>query len=288
MRLPEVAVASASHSSSSASPARNSSSVRLLRPSSGVLAPPSAADAGSGGWTLPPLNQFMTLPRRFMPSSFGASVDSSTVSSPSSSGTDTDNRNRNALGSTANGVAMGNLLNDEEEDWEADNHFVLPHMVHFQDVRDSNDAATGPVNQPEEIDLTVSSEEDEDGGQNAADNGDIIEILDSSGVPQPVPLPRKRRRPGANKLLEPKRQRMTDMMRSADSTNINLQNSEVVEEFKRRLKCSICLDVLEDMTSTLCGHIFCAGCIHQAIRTNGKCPLCQRRLHLKDTHRLFF
>ncbi|KAI9996364.1 hypothetical protein PInf_013790 [Phytophthora infestans] len=285
MRLPEVAVASVSHSSSSPSPARATDSIRLVRPSTSVLAPPSATDTSSGGWTLPPLNQFMTLPRRFMPSSFGTSGDNSIASNPSSSGADTENRNRNA---TANRAAMESLLNDEDEDWGTQNHFVLPRRVYFQDVHDPNDTGTGPVNQPEEIDLTVSSDEDEGSGQNAADSGEIIEILDSSGVSQPAPLPRKRRRPGANTMLEPKRQRMTDMMRSAESTNISIQNSEAVEEFKRRLKCSICLDVLEDMTSTLCGHIFCACCIHQAIRASGKCPLCQRRLHFKDTHRLFF
>ncbi|ETK75555.1 hypothetical protein, variant 4 [Phytophthora nicotianae CJ01A1] len=288
MRLPEVAVASASHSSY-ASPARNSNNTRFLRPSAGTLLPPSATDGGSGGWTLPPLNHFMTLPRRFMPSSFGASIDSSTASSPGSSGTEIDNRNRirNTLGSTANGAAMDNLLNDEDEDQGTRNHFVVPRTVHLQDDQDLNDTDTGPVHQPEEIDLTVSSDEGENGGHDAADSGDIIEILDSSGVYQPAPLPRKRRRSGANRVLELKRQRVTDT-RSAESTNISIQNSEVVEEFKRRLKCSICLDVLEDMTSTLCGHIFCAGCIHQAIRASGKCPLCQRHLHLKDTHRLFF
>ncbi|OWZ16821.1 hypothetical protein PHMEG_0009332 [Phytophthora megakarya] len=168
------------------------------------------------------------------------------------------------------------------------------------DTLDSADdeAEVAALAQPEEIDLTVSSE-DEGGAHHSADTGDsdVIEILDvseTSGAPPPAPLRRKRRRPvpgaaaNSSAVLAPKRQRLTDVVRSAESTNVSIQNSEVVEEFKRRLKCSICLDVLEDMTSTICGHVFCAGCIHEAIRANGKCPLCQRRLHLKDTHRIFF
>ncbi|KAG7386294.1 hypothetical protein PHYPSEUDO_000422 [Phytophthora pseudosyringae] len=292
MRRTEVVVDPAPRSPSSASPARSTASIRVrVRPSASAL---TAADGGSGGWTLPPLNQFMTLPRRFLPASFGAAVDSSP--SPSGrSGVGTVNRNRNALVAAANRATMTNLLHGEDEAWATHDRFVLPHMVHFQDAFDPSDTATGPAQQPEEIDLTLSSSEDEDGGQNAADSDDVIEILDVSeslGVPPPAPLRRKRRRPGvaatASTELVPKRQHLADITRSAESTTISMRNNEVVEEFKKRLKCSVCLDVLEDMTSTLCGHIFCAGCIHQAIRANGKCPLCQRRLHLKDTHRLFF
>ncbi|POM80801.1 hypothetical protein PHPALM_1314 [Phytophthora palmivora] len=169
-------------------------------------------------------------------------------------------------------------------------------MMHFQDSADNADA--GPTQQPEEIDLTVSSSEDEGGAQDTTGTtDDVIEILEVSETterPPPAPLRRKRRRPvpgaasNSSDVLVIKRQRVTDVVRSTESTDVSIQNSEVVEEFKRRLKCSICLDVLEDMTSTICGHVFCAGCIHQAIRASGKCPLCQRRLHFKDTHRLFF
>lgn len=305
MRRPDVVVAPLSHSSSVAqtSPVRSSSSISIrgrVRSSISSFAPPPAADGGSGGWTLPPLNQFMTLPGRFLASRFGDSVDSSVDSS--SDGVVRINRNRNLVGALTNGATLDNLLNgeDEDEEWATHDHLMLPHMAHFQDIYEPSNAATGPTHQPEEIDLTVSSSEDESGGQNAAgtagDSDDIIEIIEpsqTSGAPQPAPLRRKRRRPApgaaanGDAVLVPKRQRSTDMMRSAESTNVSIHNNEVVQEFKHLLKCSICLDVLEDMTSTLCGHVFCAGCIHRAIHANGKCPLCQRRLHPKDTHRLF-
>eukprot|EP00644_Phytophthora_capsici_P002065 jgi/Phyca11/530915/estExt2_fgenesh1_pm.C_PHYCAscaffold_840026 len=178
----------------------------------------------------------------------------------------------------SNSATMDALLN-ADEDWTGPRDH-LPRLVRFNDMYERQEADTGPA--VEEIDLTVSSEDE--------DSDDGVEILDVQT--NDAPLRRKRRRPGSatseNGLLTPKRQRNTDVMNSAASTGISMHNSEVVEEFKRRLKCSICLDVLENMTSTICGHVFCAVCIRQAIRANGKCPLCQRPLLLKDIHRLFF
>ncbi|KAL3657292.1 hypothetical protein V7S43_017799 [Phytophthora oleae] len=226
-------------------------------PHSGLPPASVAPSTGSGSWPLPPLNQFLTLPRRFLSSNRPATMST----------------NRAA----GNSATMDALLN-ADEDWTAPRE-PFPRLVRFQDVYERHqDADTGPA--VEEIDLTVSSEDEDDG----------VEILDVQT--NDAPLRRKRRRPGSaasdNGLLTPKRQRNTDVMNSAASTGISMHNSEVVEEFKRRLKCSICLDVLENMTSTICGHVFCAACIRQAIRANSKCPLCQRRLHLKDIHRLFF
>ncbi|KAH7481737.1 hypothetical protein KRP22_015045 [Phytophthora ramorum] len=212
----------------------------------------------------------MTLPGRFL-----ASRNSLSAS------------NNNTVTASRTNNTRDNLLHDEDERWTSRDHFVLPHMIHFQDEFEADDnTGPAPTQPPEEIDLTLSSSEDEGGSRSAG--SDVIEILEpTDAAPQPTPLRRKRRRPGAAPLLVPKRQRTMDM-KSAESTNVSIHNSDVVEEFKAQLKCSICLDVLEDMTSTLCGHIFCAQCVHQAIRANGKCPLCQRRLHLKDTHRIYF
>ncbi|EGZ27351.1 hypothetical protein PHYSODRAFT_553932 [Phytophthora sojae] len=233
----------------------------------------------------------MTLPSRFLASRFGAADAAGDASS---------RRSRS-------GAALDNLLNDSDDDWAPTrDHFVLPHMVHFQDVyeRDGGadsgaDSGAGPTQQPVSIDLTVSSSEDEGddaqsrpsaSGADAADSDDIIEIVEvsgGSGPPPPAPLRRKRRRPAPGNAVT-KRQHLTDITHSAESTSVSMHNNEQLEKFKAALKCSICLDVIEDITSTTCGHIFCGGCIHQAIRASGKCPLCQRRLYPKDTHRLFF
>jgi len=43
-----------------------------------------------------------------------------------------------------------------------------------------------------------------------------------------------------------------------------------------RLHCRICLrDPCEDMTATICGHLFCKRCITQAIVAKSECPVCQ-------------
>uniref|UniRef100_M4BL21 RING-type domain-containing protein n=1 Tax=Hyaloperonospora arabidopsidis (strain Emoy2) TaxID=559515 RepID=M4BL21_HYAAE len=291
MRRPDVVVASLTRSSAThaqAPPAVNSSSLSSrgrLRPSTGGISSP---PPGSGGWTLPPLNHFMTLPRTFLASHFGSSVDSIS-STPNHESIVRANRNRRSgpSSSTSSSTPLDTnlLVQGDDEECETHERFVLPRLMQLRDVQD----ATGERSRPlEEIDLTVSSSEDEGGEPNAGENDDVIEIHSPmSSMTMSTSQPRrKRRRPGAVK--GPKRPCVTAMMRSAECTNVGMQNNEAVEKFKHLLKCAICLDVLEDITSTVCGHIFCAGCICQAIRASGKCPLCQRRLHLKDTHPLFF
>mmetsp|Transcript_40183 Transcript_40183/g.65814 ORF Transcript_40183/g.65814 Transcript_40183/m.65814 type:complete len:287 (+) Transcript_40183:34-894(+) len=53
------------------------------------------------------------------------------------------------------------------------------------------------------------------------------------------------------------------------------------------VECPICLDVISDMSSTKCGHVFCKGCIESQIKTNKKCPICTKKLGLRDIHPIF-
>ncbi|KIJ05423.1 hypothetical protein PAXINDRAFT_103795 [Paxillus involutus ATCC 200175] len=44
----------------------------------------------------------------------------------------------------------------------------------------------------------------------------------------------------------------------------------------QRLHCRICLrDPCEEMTATICGHIFCKRCITQAVVAESECPVCK-------------
>lgn len=178
--------------------------------------------------------------------------------------------------------------------------------------------APGP---PEEIDLTVSSDSEDENeqegawlvstqatrptsatgvvaltdGEEARSGGEEedVQIIGSTGE-SGAPFRRKRRRPASTAAsatgdgLSTKRSRGGFDPNAAESTNVSLENNDAIEQFKRALKCSICLDEMTDMTSTMCGHVFCARCITAQVRINGKCPLCQRRLQLKDIHPLFF
>ncbi|CUA66815.1 hypothetical protein RSOLAG22IIIB_00263 [Rhizoctonia solani] len=42
------------------------------------------------------------------------------------------------------------------------------------------------------------------------------------------------------------------------------------------IMCPICLEPAENVTSTLCGHIFCGSCIHSALSVREACPVCNR------------
>lgn len=148
----------------------------------------------------------------------------------------------------------------------------------------------------------VGDTPDEDDENEDDDDDGEVEILQTRGAASPSaaaryltyasvpPLRRKRRRvesAGAVKDDEPvDRERFNG--KRAESTSISMENNEVIERFKKALKCSICLDVIEEMTSTICGHVYCGKCIRAAIRVTAKCPLCQRRLRPKDTHLLYF
>lgn len=51
--------------------------------------------------------------------------------------------------------------------------------------------------------------------------------------------------------------------------------------------CSVCTSELTEPCSTICGHIFCRHCITDSIRKQKKCPICRKRLTLKNFHRVF-
>lgn len=56
-----------------------------------------------------------------------------------------------------------------------------------------------------------------------------------------------------------------------------------------RTKCPICLDMfsMDEILSTICGHLFCEPCIKNTIKTRKKCPMCNRPLKLNQIHRIY-
>lgn len=50
-------------------------------------------------------------------------------------------------------------------------------------------------------------------------------------------------------------------------------------------RCVLCLEERRDLTSTLCGHLFCWFCILEQLKFKMECPIC--REHLKPTHVIF-
>ncbi|KAF8706115.1 zinc-RING finger domain, partial [Rhizoctonia solani] len=54
-----------------------------------------------------------------------------------------------------------------------------------------------------------------------------------------------------------------------------------------RIMCPICLDPAQEITSTLCGHIFCASCIKSALSLREACPVCNRAISRWSTHPIY-
>jgi hypothetical protein len=55
------------------------------------------------------------------------------------------------------------------------------------------------------------------------------------------------------------------------------------------IRCAVCLDSIDnaDLQSTVCGHVFCRGCIMMAIETTKRCPLCRTKLTSRKIHPLY-
>ncbi|KAJ1290292.1 hypothetical protein BS78_02G232300 [Paspalum vaginatum] len=51
--------------------------------------------------------------------------------------------------------------------------------------------------------------------------------------------------------------------------------------------CPICLNKMEEPSTTTCGHIFCDTCIKQAIKVQKKCPTCRKGLRVNSAHRIY-
>lgn len=57
----------------------------------------------------------------------------------------------------------------------------------------------------------------------------------------------------------------------------------------QHLKCSICIDVLQEPVTTTCGHTFCKKCLDRHMTINDLvCPLCQQHLKLKPKVNIVF
>ncbi|ETW02230.1 hypothetical protein H310_05789 [Aphanomyces invadans] len=76
-------------------------------------------------------------------------------------------------------------------------------------------------------------------------------------------------------------------IRSAECTQVCLDNQVALEMYRKATTCAICLDTLRDLTSTSCGHIFCRECITQAVFASQKCPMCQTPNEPHDIHPLY-
>lgn len=78
-------------------------------------------------------------------------------------------------------------------------------------------------------------------------------------------------------VITPERQeildRLTREIREIESSLVFLKS--VLNQINNEQSCPVCLEIIEELAITDCGHIFCVDCIKQCLNTNGKCPNCR-------------
>eukprot|EP01135_Chromosphaera_perkinsii_P009415 Nk52_evm91s1737 gene=Nk52_evmTU91s1737 len=52
-------------------------------------------------------------------------------------------------------------------------------------------------------------------------------------------------------------------------------------------QCTVCLEDMQTITSTTCGHLFCHDCITKSIKAHNRCPICRKKLTLQQIHPIF-
>ncbi|RYH08058.1 hypothetical protein EON65_41235 [archaeon] len=66
-----------------------------------------------------------------------------------------------------------------------------------------------------------------------------------------------------------------------------LRLKQEIIQIRKLITCPICLDLLESPVSTLCDHVFCSGCLREALTHRTACPLCGQKVpksSIQDVH----
>ena len=132
---------------------------------------------------------------------------------------------------------------------------------------------------PEVLDFTTPTTSARSEGLSHATNVDLTTDLGS-----PVIAPERGLRHGIVDLTVSDSDINPEPTRVVDGT-ATLHNVDVLDQL--HLQCSVCLDTIDQLWSTKCGHVYCKECIYGAIAATRRCPLCKQNLRPRDVHRLF-
>jgi hypothetical protein len=58
------------------------------------------------------------------------------------------------------------------------------------------------------------------------------------------------------------------------------------EEPPVSMDCTVCLGGIREATVTKCWHVFCNACIRDWLKKKNDCPICRKKVLVKDLHRI--
>ncbi|SPP82852.1 E3 ubiquitin-protein ligase RNF4 isoform X2 [Drosophila guanche] len=102
-------------------------------------------------------------------------------------------------------------------------------------------------------------------------------------------VPTNRRRNHASSSTPTTARATLNIDDSAPSSPKRKRNEQNVSSNEDVYKCPVCLECVRhrEPVSTKCGHVFCRPCIETAIRTTHKCPMCNKKLTIRQTTRIY-
>jgi len=102
----------------------------------------------------------------------------------------------------------------------------------------------------------------------------------TSSRPQAPPV--QRHRSIENRLKRAFSSKSEESVRKRDA-----KNKEKSHTSSSKYECPLCFEGDRGLCSVPCGHVFCTGCIHEALRVDKRCPLCRRSAVHGDLRRIF-
>ncbi|KAJ6714249.1 ELFLESS ISOFORM B [Salix viminalis] len=107
-------------------------------------------------------------------------------------------------------------------------------------------------------------------------------VLQFHGLSQPVPPPQF---PGLCQSMTPPQ--LPGFSQTLPPAQVSGLSQAVPPPAAPSFRCPICMDELEEATTTKCGHVFCKNCIKKALAVQKKCPTCRMKCRAKSIYRIF-
>ena len=76
-------------------------------------------------------------------------------------------------------------------------------------------------------------------------------------------------------------------LKAMSMTELDAARTSIVTTLKSLMPCTICLEPLETLASTTCGHVAHEKCLKACAQSRKKCPVCNAALTAAKIHPLY-